>query len=205
MKTTYQWLLILMILVLPACDPPEPADDEMVLEQSEFGDIPELNPGLDLPVFMHEIIHPQPGEVISQSPFLIAYSGTSFGGIDHFEVWVDGSLVGTSPILGYGSGGPAYGHVFYSEYEWTPVGHGDRTIAVRAVGTGIQNYSEFLEVQVTVAPSLTVNVVPEVPEMGAPWVEPLFDQPCYYGPDPDSYAIAGYLVMGDTAMLLARG
>lgn len=156
MKNATRWLLILALFILAACNPPEPGGDlEQLPQQPESADVPNLPP--EEPVFMHSIPRPQPGEVIQQSPYPVILFGTSHGNIDHFEVWVDGGLVGTSSIIDHVSGGPDYGILFSSQYEWIPASQGDHTIAVRAVGDGVNNFSQFLSVEVT------VNILPSIP------------------------------------------
>ncbi len=168
MNTKWFFALVLLSLALVGCgdNQPQPGPDldvDQLPEQIGQANVPELDLEGYVPVFMHEIIDPQPGSNIPLAPYLIRFSGDSFGGIDLFEVRVDGSVLGTVPPLGYGSGGPAYGHVFYSELLWTPDDYGIYLIAVRAKASGYAMYSDFLEVEVTVGASAEIAEAVDYP------------------------------------------
>ena len=155
MRTVWKVAVICITLSISACNPPDigPFFEEGIEQlggQEAHSEVPELPP--DLPVYMHEFNRPSSGSTIPGQPYTMQFSGHSFGGIVAFEVWVNDSLVGAVPPTGFGSGGSAFGHFFYGEYLWTPPALGAHTIAVRAQGTGIGNYSDFLEVEVTVIP-----------------------------------------------------
>lgn len=169
MKTKWFFAFILIVMLLSACGDPQPQpnpdlDLEQLPEQiADADDIPELDLGGYVPAYMHEILDPQPGSVIPLAPYLIRFSGHSFGGIEEFEVRVDDNVIGTVPPLGYGSGGPAYGHVFYSELLWTPDDYGEYLIAVRAKASGFAMYSDPLEVEVSVGASIEIAEAVDYP------------------------------------------
>ena len=169
MKTKWLFALVLLSLVLTACGDPQPGpgdpDVELQQQPEQIGeaDIPELEGYI--PAYMYEILDPQPGIIIPLAPYLIRFSGHSFGGIEEFEVRVDGNVIGNVPPLGYGSGGPAYGHFFYSELLWTPAAYGDYIIAVRAKAAGFAMYSDFIEVQVTVGASAVLAEAGDYPKI----------------------------------------
>lgn len=163
MKTKWFFVLVLIALTLSACGDPQPGPQDPDVEFqkqpeqiAEVEDIPELDLDGYVPAYMYEILDPQPGIIIPLAPYLIRFSGHSFGGIEAFEVRVDGSVIGTVAPAGYGSGGPAYGHFFYGELLWTPDGYGTYLIAVRAKASGYGMYSDSLEVEVTVGASVAI-------------------------------------------------
>ncbi len=169
MKTKNFFVLVLIVFTLSACGDPQPGpgDPDVELQQqpeqiAEAG-FPELEGYI--PAYMYEILDPQPNLIIPLAPYLIRFSGHSFGGIEAFEVRVDGSVIGTVVPSGYGSGGPAYGHFFFAELLWTPTGYGNHLIAVRAKASGYAMYSDSLEVQVTVGASAEIAEAGDYPEL----------------------------------------
>ena len=171
MKSRYYFVLTVLVFVLSACgeQQPQPGPDidieQQLPQQVEQADVPEVDLQNYLPAYMHEIYDPQPGSAIPLAPYLIRFSGHSFGGIDLFEVRVDGNAIGTVQPLGYGSGGSVYGHVFYSELLWTPSAPGDHLISIRAKASGYNMYSDPLEVEVTVGGNIVIAQAEAYPEI----------------------------------------
>jgi hypothetical protein len=95
-------------------------------------------------------------------PYLIKFQGASFYGIDQFEVKIPNVQEWSIEPLTSGSGGPAYGTMFYGEVTWTPHAKGNFTISVRAMNaTGSSPWSTVHVTVVGIPIEPKATILPE--------------------------------------------
>ncbi|KAA3645264.1 MAG: hypothetical protein DWQ07_12370 [Chloroflexi bacterium] len=92
---------------------------------------------------------PLPNSTVPLATYQLVFHGTSFNGVDEFEVSVNGQVDGAVPPLATGSGGSQQGTLFYGEYPWMPPAPGTYLISVRAKD-GQEQFGPPAEVQVQV-------------------------------------------------------
>ena len=116
------------------------------------------------------ILAPASGSILPLAPVNIEFEGSSFSGVDDFEIRVDGSVQATVSPSGSSSCGSNCGMNFFGEYLWTPPDTGQYTITVRALGNG--QYGPADEIEITIE-NVTVEEEPPAPALLTPTPTPL--------------------------------
>ena len=144
MTKAFKWLVLgLLCVVLAACDYPGGKTPQPT---------PQPGPGQTW------IDAPLNDSTLPLLPYKLVFHAASHFGLDVFEVWINGVLLGnTAPLSFTGEGGPS-GTLYYGDYLWHPSAPGDYIIGVRALkGSG---QGAMVEENVTINPMVAELTTP---------------------------------------------